>query len=118
MLSIKKENEFVRTEYLEKLSTYLMDNEEEVLRVKSNEIAFPITVKGIEEFIVITIKIPTGSHDGDSYDGYSMQEEYELKLKATAEKNKKKSEEKKRKIMKDEKFRAKQKELKEKELNK
>jgi hypothetical protein len=28
---------------------------------------------------VLTFKVPTGSRDGDAYDGYSMAEDYQMK---------------------------------------
>ena len=74
---------------------------EEVLRVKSNEIAIPtVDEEGNEEFMVITFKVPTGSRDdGEAYDGYGVAEQYaqsvaekEAKAKADAEKKAKKIE--------------------------
>ena len=54
---------------------------EEVLRVKSNEIAIPcLDEDGNDEWCVITFKVPTGSRDdGEAYDGYGMAEEYTAK---------------------------------------
>ena len=82
---------------------------EEVLRVGSNEIAFPVVdSEGNEDFIVLTCKIPTGANKGtEPYDGYAMAEEYEMKLKEKAEKAKKAAEAKAKKIAKDEAYRKK-----------
>ena len=82
---------------------------EEVLRVGSNEIAFPVVdSEGNEDFIVLTCKIPTGANKGtESYDGYAMAEEYEMKLKEKAEKAKKAAEAKATKIAEDEAYRKK-----------
>ena len=78
---------------------------EEVLRVGSNELAFPVTdADGNEDFIVLVVKIPTGANKGtEPYDGYAMAEDYELKVRAKEEKAKKAAEEKAKKIAKDEK---------------
>lgn len=71
---------------------------EDVLHVKSNEIAIPVVDSTNEEqYIVITIKVPTGSRDGEPYDGYTEAEFYKEKVaekKAKAEANAKKKAEK------------------------
>lgn len=111
-ISRKAERELLRTDYLNKLIDFFKEDEE-VLRTKSNEIAFPVVgCEGNEDFIVITIKVPTGANKGaEPYDGYSMAEEYELKLKEKAIKAKEKEEKKKKKIAKDEEIRRKKKEI-------
>lgn len=111
-ISRKAERELLRTDYLNKLIDFFKEDEE-VLRTKSNEIAFPVVgCEGNEDFIVITIKVPTGANKGaEPYDGYSMAEEYELKLKEKAVKAKEKEEKKKKKIAKDEEIRRKKKEI-------
>lgn len=104
MSSRKNLREEIKRHYVEVISEML--HEEEVLRVGSNEIAFPVVDKeGNEDFVVLTIKIPTGSRDGEPYDGYSMAEEYEMKLKAKEEKAKVAAEKKAKKIEKDKKMR-------------
>jgi hypothetical protein len=37
---------------------------------------------------VLTFKVPTGERGGDAYDGYSMAEDYQMKLAEKAEKAK------------------------------
>ena len=78
--------------YLKKLIDFFKESEE-VLRVKSNEIAFPIVdSEGNEDFMVITLKIPTGANKGtEPYDGYSMAEEYEVKKRESGRKGESKS---------------------------
>lgn len=50
---------------------------EEVLQTKSNEYAIPtLDSEGNEEWIVITFKVPTGTRDGEAYDGYEEAEAY------------------------------------------
>ena len=77
----------MKVEYLEQVRAMLAAAGEEVLRVGSNEIAFPIVdAAGNEKWMVVTFKIPTGSRDGDEYDGYSsMANDYEMKLRKKQE---------------------------------
>ena len=114
-VSRKQLREEVKTKYVEKLIEFFNESEE-VLRVGSNEIAFPVVDReGNEDFIVLTCKIPTGANKGtEPYDGYAMAEEYEMKLKEKAEKAKKSAEAKKKKNERDKKYRGKLKEQKEK----
>lgn len=80
-----KNREELRTRYLSGIVEYLETTGEEVLRTNSNEIAIPcLDVDGNEEWVVITFKVPTGSRDGDAYDGYSVAEEYTIKQKLKA----------------------------------
>ena len=92
-VSAKVLNDKLRERYLSVIGEALGDKGEEVLRVGSNEIAIPVVDEdGNEKWLVLTFKVPTGSRDGDAYDGYSMAEEYNLKLKEKAEKAKAKAE--------------------------
>lgn len=111
--SNKALNDKLREQYLEMLSVFFDGREEQVLRTGSNEIALPcLDAEGNEKFIVLTVKVPTGSRDGEPYDGYSMAEDFKLRQKAKAETNAKKAAEKAKKIERDKKNRAKQAELK------
>lgn len=114
-VSRKVERELLKENYLQMLIETLKDNED-VLRVKSNEIAFPVVgCEGNEDFIVITVKVPTGADKGMTpYDGYAMAEEYEMKLKEKEEKAKVNAEKKAKKIKRDEEIRKKKKEIAEK----
>ena len=61
-ISRKKEREILREKYVESVISYF-SVDEDVLRVKSNEIAFPVVGdEGNEDFIVITVKVPTGAN--------------------------------------------------------
>lgn len=83
----KKANEGLRTKYLNTVKEYLSSIGEEVLITGSNEIALPcVNSEGDDEFVVVTFKVPTGSRDGDIYDGYAMAQDYALHLKTKAEK--------------------------------
>ena len=87
-VSRKVERELIRAQFLESVSNFLASLDNEVLRVKSNEIALPVVgCEGNEDFIVITFKVPTGADKGMTpYDGYAMAEDYEMACKAKAEK--------------------------------
>ena len=104
MAKTKKQlHEGIRNKYLALITEYLTAQGEEVLKVKSNEIAIPcLDEDGNEEFIVMTFKVPTGSRDdGEAYDGYGMAEQYAEKVKADEEKAKAEAEKKAKKIAKD-----------------
>lgn len=96
-ISSKKANEMARETYLNEIMDYFRDHDE-VLRVKSNEIALPfVDCNDEEKFIVITVKIPTGANKGtEPYDGYAEAEDYERKLKEKAIKAQKRTEKDKR----------------------
>lgn len=115
-VSRKVERELIRNEYLNAVAEFLNLKGEEVLKVKSNEIAIPVVgCEDNEDFLVITFKVPTGANKGrEPYDGYAMAEDYELKLKEKAEKAKANAKKKAEKIAKDEEIRRKRKEVSEK----
>lgn len=77
----KVRDEKLKQEYLAQIRKFLEEQGEEVLQVKSNEIAIPVVDnEGNERFIVMTIKVPTGERTtGEAYDGYSMAEDYQMK---------------------------------------
>lgn len=90
----------LRENIIQTLSDLLSNSGEEVLRVKSTQIAYPTKdSEGNEYFAVVTITLPKGSKMPDGtfsgYDGYEIAKEYaedvELKKKKaeTAKKNKK-----------------------------
>lgn len=115
-ISRKVEREILRNEYLEAIILNFLEKDEQVLRVKSNEIAIPVVgCEGNEDFIVVTVKVPTGANKGtEPYDGYELAEDYEMKI---AEKERKKIEAEKKKaekIRKDKEIREKKKAISEK----
>lgn len=117
-VSRKVEREMIRELFLNKIKMYMVDDEDvdEVLQVKSNEVAIPVVgCEGNEDFVVITVKVPTGANKGmEPYDGYSEAEDYQMKLDEKERKAKEKEEKKKRKIARDEEIRKKKKEIAEK----
>jgi len=106
----KVEREILRETYLNEIIDYFRDHDE-VLRVKSNEIAIPVVgCEGNEDYIVITVKVPTGANKGtEPYDGYELAQDYEMKLAEKKEKAKRKEKEKAKKIAKDKEIREKKK---------
>lgn len=96
----------LRAKYIERVSKFLADSGEEVLVTGSNEIALPcVDSEGNDEFIVLTFKIPTGSREGDIYDGYSMAEDFKMRTAEKAEKAKVAAEKKAKKIARDKQMR-------------
>lgn len=95
-------HEGIRQKYMNEVVQYFSNKGEEILITGSQEIAIPCLDKeGNEEFIVITFKVPTGSRDGDPYDGYSMAEAYEMKVREQKAKAEKAKADKERKIARD-----------------
>ena len=115
-ISRKIERELLRTDFLEKVSQFLYEGGEEVLRVKSNEIAIPVVgCEGNEDFIVINFKVPTGANKGlEPYDGYAIAEDYVHNLAEKERKAEERKAEKERKRKRDEEIRRKRAEIAEK----
>ena len=104
MAKTKKQlHEGIRAKFIGMFTEWLTEQGEEVLRVKSNEIAVPtLDEEGNEEFIVITFKVPTGSRDdGEAYDGYGVAQQYTESLAEKEAKAKAEAEKKAKKIAKD-----------------
>lgn len=84
----------LRAQWFDTFKNFLEGQGEEVLQTASNELAIPVVdTEGGEHFIVVTVKVPTGSRDGDAYDGYAVAQDYTMKC----EERKAKAEEKARK---------------------
>lgn len=115
-VSRKAEREMIRSKFLNLITDYLHTVDEEVLLVKSNEIAIPVVgCEGNEDFLVITFKVPTGANKGlEPYDGYAEAESFEIKCREKMEKAKANAEKKKRKMERDAEIRRKKKEIAEK----
>ena len=113
-VSRKVEREIIRKEYLEMVSKFLAHAGEEVLLVKSNEIAVPVVgCEGNEDYLVITFKVPTGANKGtEPYNGHELAIDYLHNLAEKEEKAKARAEEKERKKKRDEEIRRKKAEQK------
>lgn len=95
-------HEALRAKYTEALTKLLTDEGEEVLRVGSNVLAFPcVDDEGNDEYIELTIKVPTGGRDGEIYDGYALADDYKLHCVQKAEAAKIAAEKKAKKIARD-----------------
>ena len=104
--NLKQLRDDLRAHWCEIFEDFLKDLDEEVLRTASNEFAIPVVdAEGGEHFLVVTLKIPSGSRDGDAYDGYAVAQDYTMKCEAKKEKAEKAAAEKARKIARDEKMR-------------
>lgn len=115
-ISRKVEREILRNDYLQKIIDNFLEKDEEVLRVKSNEIAIPVVgCEGNEDFIVVTVKVPTGANKGtEPYDGYEMAQDYEMKVTEKEQKKIEAEKKKAEKIRKDKEIREKKKAISEK----
>ena len=115
-VSRKVERELLREDYLKQIIENFLDKDEQVLRVKSNEIAIPVVgCEGNEDFIVVTVKVPTGANKGlEPYDGFELAEDYEMKLAEKESKAKENAKKKAKKIAKDKEIRERKKEIAEK----
>ena len=85
--NIKAIREGIKAEWLDFLTEVVQRKGDETLQTASNEFAVPVVDhEGGEHYVVITIKIPTGSRDGEAYDGYAAAEDYTMKCNAKAAK--------------------------------
>ena len=92
-------NATLRNEWVNALIEKFSTEENDVLRTGSNEISIPVLDnEKNEKWIVITVKVPTGSRDGDEYDGYEKAEDYKIRIKEKKEKAEKRKAEKAKKI--------------------
>lgn len=112
-VSRKVERELIRARFLDEVVEFLTNKGEEVLRVKSNEVAIPVVgCEGNEDFLVLTFKVPTGADKGMTpYDGYAMAEDYEMSCKAKADKARENAERKAKKVARDEEVRKRKAEI-------
>lgn len=112
-VSRKVERELIRARFLDEIVEFLTNKGEEVLRVKSNEVAIPVVgCEGNEDFLVLTFKVPTGADKGMTpYDGYAMAEDYEMSCKAKADKARENAERKAKKVARDEEVRKRKAEI-------
>lgn len=112
-ISNKLANESLRAKYLETIGQYLYDMGEEVLQVKSNEIAIPcVDCNDEEKFVVVTVKVPIGANKGlEPYDGYAIAQDYVHTLAEKERKAKERAEAKERKIQRDKEIRKKKAEI-------
>ena len=76
----KQLDEEIKARFLNGIVEHLTNCGEEVLQVKSNEIAVPVLDSTNEErWLVVTFKVPIGERGGEAYDGYSEAESFQMK---------------------------------------
>jgi hypothetical protein len=81
--NVKQLREEVKLNWFLCLKEFVEEEGWEALQTASNEFAIPVVDRdGGEHFVVVTIKIPTGSRDGDAYDGYAAAEDYTMRCEA------------------------------------
>ena len=86
-MSKKVLREGIKAQWMEKVLEWLKANEEEGLVFGSNKIAVPVVDgEGNEDWLTLTLTVPTGSRDGDVFDGYEMARDWEMTQKEKAEK--------------------------------
>lgn len=92
----------LRAKIVEDITKFLADRGDEVLPTATNKFCFPcVDAEGNEEFCVVTVTIPTGSRDGEAYDGYGEAEAFKMAQAEKAEKAKEAAEAKAKKIERD-----------------
>ena len=100
----KMKNDEIRNLYMTKVRNALVD--EEILQTGSNELCIPwVDDEGREGYITIVFRIPKGSRDGEEYNGYTIAEDYKLKVEEKEAKAKEREEKKAKKIALDKKLR-------------
>lgn len=105
--SRKALREMVKSQYME-MFVKMLSEQEDVGITGTNEFNFPVVdSEGNEDFVVVKVTIPTGSRDGEPYDGYGARNDWEIHLKEKAEKDAKSAADKAKKIERDSKARAK-----------
>ena len=70
-------NQELRERYIRIVKDALVANGEDVQRVSNGALAFPVVdANQNEKWVELGFKIPTGSRDGDAYDGYELAAEW------------------------------------------
>lgn len=92
----------VRSSIMEGIKSFLEKDGYEVLRTGSQEFCLPILNDEKDEaYLKISFVIPKGDRDGTPYNGYEVQEYYEMKQKEKAEKKAEADRKKAEKIARD-----------------
>lgn len=100
--SQRKLNDALRARYVDRVKSLLESVGDEVKVVGSNQLAVPcVDDESNETFVVITLKVPTGTRDGEAYDGYAAADDYAFKLIEKAKKAERAKVEKAKKIARD-----------------
>lgn len=85
--TVKAMRETVKATVIAQLIQALTVSGEDVGMSGSAEFNFPVVLEdGSEDFVVVKVSIPTGSRDGEPYDGYGMRTDYSMKCQERKEK--------------------------------
>ena len=91
-------NNALRNAALQEIVSALAPSHDDVLQVESGKIAYPVVdAEGNEKWAVIAVTIPSGSRDGEPFDGYAKAQEYSEHVQEQADKKKAREEASKRK---------------------
>lgn len=97
----------LRAKHLESVRSFFEGEGEEVLITGSGELCFPVVdSEGNERWMQVVVKVPSGSRDGDPFDGYSLAEDWQMKCAEKARKAEADAKKKAEKAAKDAKARA------------
>lgn len=103
----KKSVDTLRSDWVNRVKEVFEEKGFDVLQVKTNEFAIPVVdSENEDQYVVLNVKIPKGSRDGEPYDGYSEAENFKLVSAERAEKAKEIAAKKAKKIERDKKLRA------------
>ena len=108
-----KNSELVKADFMALIKTFLEENCEEVLLVKSGTFSIPWARGEDEGYINLTFSIPKGARDGEGYSGYEEAQNFELEQKTKLEEKAKREAAKQKKIARDVALREKKKKEKE-----
>ena len=95
-------DEQTRTKYCKIIADCLAKTGEEILITSSHTFCFPIVNgNGDDDFVSVAISVPSGSRDGEAYDGYAESEFYAEKVKKKKIDAEKRAEQNAKKIARD-----------------
>ena len=87
----------LRDYYLQKIKDFLITEGEDVCHISGNTINLPaVDSYDGERWIEIKVSVPAGAR-GEEYDGYSLREDYDLKIREQADKKERLAKEKAKK---------------------
>ena len=108
-MATKRKFDVERNDILSAIREFLTSKGYECLTTKSNQICVPLVDDERNEgYVVLTAQVPTGSRDGDPYDGYAEAEDYARHVAEQAAKKEEAARKKAEKIKRDTERRAKE----------
>lgn len=81
-------NNRIRVKYMKKIAKALEEAGEEVLQIATNSLAIPtLDSQRNEKWLKIVLSVPTGTRDGEPFDGYAEKEDFDFRRKKKKKKN-------------------------------